>query len=350
MQMNKKQGGLGLRDIRLMNGCLLLKWWWRYAFEDEALWKSVICAKYGVSGDHWFPPMHALVSISAIWTQVLVVSYSNPRLHNFFLENVELRIGDGNKVKFWQDIWLETSSLKSQFPRLYQLSLNKENTLKMQIGCRDNSNSWCFNFRRPLFGWEEDEVLRLQNLLGVGPCLVACQKDSIRWKADQSGIFTVGSMHNWCKQSDGPILSYPDLVWNNFALPKAKFITWLTWKDRLKTFALLSRIGVLRGYRTWQCLLCKVEEETCNHILLFCPFAWLVWSNIMAWWGIQWVLPGSFEGLMQWWLGWKLRKKEKRVWRVIFISVIWSLWMYRNDCLFNNTQPDYVVLCELIKI
>ncbi|KAL7247139.1 hypothetical protein ACSBR2_002120 [Camellia fascicularis] len=53
---------------------------------------------------------------------------------------------------------------------------------------------------------------------------------------------------------------------------------------------------------------------------------------------------------MQWWLGWKVRKKEKLVWRVVFISCVWSLWSYRNDCIFNNTQPTVVDLCELIKI
>ncbi|GMQ00214.1 hypothetical protein CsSME_00047402 [Camellia sinensis var. sinensis] len=70
----------------------------------------------------------------------------------------------------------------------------------------------------------------------------------------------------------------------------------------------------------------------------------------MDWWGIQWVIPGSFEELMQWWLGWKVRKKEKLVWRVVFISCVWSMWTYRNDCIFNNTQPAVVDLCELIKI
>lgn len=156
VQLNKNQGGLGIRDIRLTNECLLLKWWWRYALEDEALWKSVICAKYGVSGGQWFPPLNDFVSVSIIWRDALAMSYLNPRLYNFFVQNVELRIGDGNRVKFWDDISMGTSSLKSRFPRLYQLNLDKEITLKMQISCRDSTNKWFFNFRRPLFGWEED--------------------------------------------------------------------------------------------------------------------------------------------------------------------------------------------------
>ncbi|XP_028101426.1 uncharacterized protein LOC114300760 [Camellia sinensis] len=143
---------------------------------DEALWKSMICAKYGVSGCHWFPPLNDLVSISIIWRDALAVSYLNLRLYNFYVENVELRISDGNRVKFWNDIWMRTSSLKSQFPRLYQLNLENEITLKMQISCRDSTNKWCFNFRRPLFGWKKDECDQLlqicySDLAAVKLCL-----------------------------------------------------------------------------------------------------------------------------------------------------------------------------------
>lgn len=144
---------------------------------------------------------------------------------------------------------------------------------------------------------------RLQNLLGVGPCLLVNQRDSVKWKAEQSGIFKVGSLYNWCKQSVTSVLSYPELVWNNFAPPKAKFITWLTWRGKLKTTVFLSRIRGLRGNGNLQCVLCKVGEESSNHLLLSCSFVWHVWSNIIDWWGLQLVLPGSFEGLMLWRLG-----------------------------------------------
>ncbi|GMP24336.1 hypothetical protein CsSME_00001634 [Camellia sinensis var. sinensis] len=70
----------------------------------------------------------------------------------------------------------------------------------------------------------------------------------------------------------------------------------------------------------------------------------------MDWWGIQWVIPRSFEDLIQWWLGWKFMKKEKQVWGAVFISIVWSLWIYRNDCIFNNTQLTIDELCKLIKV
>lgn len=53
--MSLKQGGLGIKNLRLANDSLLLKWWWRYKQEDEALWKMVIFEKYGSFRGRWFP-------------------------------------------------------------------------------------------------------------------------------------------------------------------------------------------------------------------------------------------------------------------------------------------------------
>ncbi|GMP75077.1 hypothetical protein CsSME_00032292 [Camellia sinensis var. sinensis] len=69
----------------------------------------------------------------------------------------------------------------------------------------------------------------------------------------------------------------------------------------------------------------------------------------MDWCGIKWVIPGSLESLIQWWLRWRFRKKERQVWRAVLISVIWSLWKFKNYCVFNGTQPRIEELSELIK-
>ena len=35
------------------------------------------------------------------------------------------KIGDGKSTRFWDDIWLGDSSLKVQFPRIYELERDK---------------------------------------------------------------------------------------------------------------------------------------------------------------------------------------------------------------------------------
>ena len=92
MQLNKNQWGLGIKDIRVTNECLLLKWWWRYALEDEALWKTVICAKYDVLEGQWFPRVNDLDHVSVIWRDVIVIPITNPNLHIFQKEVIQPRI------------------------------------------------------------------------------------------------------------------------------------------------------------------------------------------------------------------------------------------------------------------
>jgi hypothetical protein len=43
----KRDGGLGIKDLLLMNSSLLAKWRWKLLKEDNELWKKVILAKYG---------------------------------------------------------------------------------------------------------------------------------------------------------------------------------------------------------------------------------------------------------------------------------------------------------------
>lgn len=90
--------------------------------------------------------------------------------------------------------------------------------------------------------------------------------------------------------------------------------------------------------------------ETVTHVLMCCPFSWRVWPNVIKWWGISWVQPGSVPSLLQWWAGYRCNKRVKMLWKIIPLAVLWSLWKQRNESLFNDTQADLEKLCELIKI
>jgi hypothetical protein len=43
----KKEGGLGIRDVRIMNLSLLAKWRWKLLSEGDEVWRSVVVARYG---------------------------------------------------------------------------------------------------------------------------------------------------------------------------------------------------------------------------------------------------------------------------------------------------------------
>jgi len=52
VQLHKQSGGggLGIRNLRIQNTCLLSKWLWRFTRETHALWREVIVNKYDMDG------------------------------------------------------------------------------------------------------------------------------------------------------------------------------------------------------------------------------------------------------------------------------------------------------------
>ncbi|XP_028118586.1 uncharacterized protein LOC114316135 [Camellia sinensis] len=170
------------------------------------------------------------------------------------------------------------------------------------------------------------------------------------WRANSSGMYSVASGYRTCESLLGPDRIVSGEVWNNCAPPKVKFFGWLAWLGKLKTSSYLQRIGILDEAANVSCSFCQNEVESVNHILLFCPFVWLLWSQIMKWWGVQWVMPNSVEGLLQWWSFCKMKKLEKVMWKVVPMAVLWSIWKHRNDCIFNGAQPNLEDLCEVVKV
>ncbi|KAF5934417.1 hypothetical protein HYC85_030588 [Camellia sinensis] len=85
--LSKDQGRLGVRNLSQVNECLLIKWWWRYGKEDSALWKQVVCSKYGGLGGRWSPFLGESLPMSNLWKGALSVVAKNPDLRDFLLQN-----------------------------------------------------------------------------------------------------------------------------------------------------------------------------------------------------------------------------------------------------------------------
>ena len=51
---SKEKGGLGVKDLSLVNKALFGKWIWRFTVEDNSFWKDVISIKYLVEEGGWY--------------------------------------------------------------------------------------------------------------------------------------------------------------------------------------------------------------------------------------------------------------------------------------------------------
>lgn len=52
------------------------------------------------------------------------------REEEWFWKNMELKLGDGGMSDFWEGAWAGEKTLKERFPRLYQLSFNRNRLVK----------------------------------------------------------------------------------------------------------------------------------------------------------------------------------------------------------------------------
>ncbi|XP_028055311.1 uncharacterized protein LOC114259498 [Camellia sinensis] len=300
-----------------MNVCLLMKWWWRYANEEQVLWKQVLVCKYKAEGGNWRPDIHSGGRVSKIWGDILGAANQNVSLLQFYINNLQIRVGNGCRVSFWHDCWTGGASLKESFPRLFKLSNEKDGTLRDYADKRGNSENWVISFRRALFQWEQEELLNLNLFTSPSPVLNLLVKDSVLWLASKSGQSFVSTLYKHTDVEHGEVNNSSRLVWIKYLPPKVQFFGWLAWKHKVKTSVFLHRIGVLEDSAATVCIFCKAEQETVQHVLIWCPSVWRVWTSLLQWWGALWVVPQTVDGLLQWWAGSKVMKAEKVIWNAI---------------------------------
>ena len=117
----KGEGGLGLRDIRIFNAALLSKWRWRIISSERGRWKECLESKYGTEPDS----AQTLVKRQSWWWRDLVKVCKEGGGEGWFRKEVGWALGKGDKVNFWEDVWIGNQPLKNVYPRLFSISLNQ---------------------------------------------------------------------------------------------------------------------------------------------------------------------------------------------------------------------------------
>jgi hypothetical protein len=96
----KKDGGLGIRDLRLVNLSLLAKWRWRLLLDGEELWKGVVVARYGedVLGNERLDSTLFRNGCSSWWKDLC----GSDKGVGWFAQAAVKKMGSGNTIKFWK--------------------------------------------------------------------------------------------------------------------------------------------------------------------------------------------------------------------------------------------------------
>ena len=189
MSKSKSKGGLGIGNISKKNEALLGKWLWRFPLEQNSFWCLIIRSKYGLNENGWDSRFVSRGSFRNPWKAI-----SNG-LHSF-KDFIQLRVGKGNKTRFWEDFWIGTYPLYIVFPRLYQLTRDQNTPIASVASWNSyHSISWNISFRRNLQDGDIPVFLDLLNLIND----VSLDKDALDkrvWVGEKSGLFSCNSYFN----------------------------------------------------------------------------------------------------------------------------------------------------------
>ncbi|KAL3355533.1 hypothetical protein AABB24_019554 [Solanum stoloniferum] len=126
-------------------------------------------------------------SVRTLWMGSMEVNQSFMELYG---RNVFLKVGNGNKIKFWRDGWIDQIPLSESFPDLFSICNNPEARV---CECW-TTQGWDLIFRRLMNDWEVDRVASFLGKLGETN-LVTNAPDRVIWKHSKDDKFTVNNAY-----------------------------------------------------------------------------------------------------------------------------------------------------------
>jgi hypothetical protein len=354
--LDKKKGGLGVRDLNLVNKSHLLKWRWRLLNSgDVGVWKDVLVAKYGefILSNVNLSSVTSPYFASLWWKDVRDLEKCID-VSKGLEELIVRKVGNGLSTRFWRDVWLGDSALCVKFPRLFSLSSQIDARIGDLFLLEGESRSWSFIWRRSLFLWEEDLVSQLLVLLDS--VLLSFEEDRWCWKLNPVDGFSVKSAFEFLGELEIDInssafeLEIFEKIWESSAPSKVIVLSWRLLYDRLPTKDNLRLRGVVHNPMDGNCCWCNLRPETSNHLFLHCSVAHRVWCEIFKWLGVVVVMPANSFHLFDCFSEAGVNKKSRKGLRLVWHTAIWELWRARNNLIFNNIREEPMDIVEGIKV
>ncbi|KAH9725610.1 putative ribonuclease H protein [Citrus sinensis] len=248
----KAYGGLGLKDLNVMNKALLMKLSWGIISAKDSLWVQVLCTKYGVNNSN--PPLslptrygsHMWKAIGRIWSDTMLSrSWS---------------IGDGKRIRFWWDCWVyKDKPLANQVTSPIPDHL----TNLMVADCVAANGQW---------NWALFDLFlphtAIMKIASIHPPSDLLGPDQFYWSHSNKGNFSASSAYNVIRSPD---ISLQDTSWNmvwKWQGPQGvKVFIWLALHGRLKTKAEIARRHMAINT---ECDRCGAPVEDILHVLRDC--------------------------------------------------------------------------------
>ncbi|KAE8669531.1 hypothetical protein F3Y22_tig00112231pilonHSYRG00219 [Hibiscus syriacus] len=183
------------------------------------------------------PPKVVTPQDSWIWRGFMNNYEKNDAIGDYLGSNSKIQVGNGRSIAFWNDVWVNNSTLKFQFPRIFALSTNK---------------------------W------------GI---VVDFVDDFLAWSRKGDCMFSVKSCRLVLSCITGGNYQWNKWVWSGFAPPRVQTFLWQLSHHKVAIRVELRKRGV--PVDNVLCPLCLKEEETIQHLFILCPVAGELWNKFL---------------------------------------------------------------------
>jgi hypothetical protein len=274
-------GGMDIQNLRDFNLCLLASWVRRYHLDGNKILTQIVDSKYDLSPNvFWANPS----SCSPFWKGVMWAAHAVKIGYRW-------KVGSGDKVLFWEDVWFGHCSLAITFWDLYVLA----NEHHCTIASVWDEPVLKISFRRTVSQALYSRWLGLVNLVNLVSSISLNSEDSPIWMFHSSGEYSVKSFYA-VVNNGGIVPVHTPGVWGLSVPPRIHVFLWLLANNKTLT---RDNLHKRRHVEDRSCLFCA-EPETIDHLFFKCFVASKIWEEISGIFGVQ--VGSDFESVARWWI------------------------------------------------
>ena len=176
--------------------------------ERGTLWNQVISRKYEIEEGGWCNREVREGYEVGFWKEIR-------KEWPFMKDKFAFSVGNGRRVRFWEDRWCGDKALSISFPSLYALATSKEVWVVEVWDTIGEVGGWNPRFLRPFNNWEFEMVERFLFSL-QGKRVVFNLEDKLRWKEAKGGNFSIKSFYS-ALEGGGTVPFPTSIIWSPYA-------------------------------------------------------------------------------------------------------------------------------------
>ena len=237
------------------------KWLWRFGIEKDALWRQVIEMKYGCVWGVWCTRSVNDPYGVGLWKNI---SQGWPS----FSRHILYDIGDGSRVKFWQDQLCGETSLAVRYSDLFRFCKNKDASVAELMKSSIGVLFWDVRFFRGVHARDVEAMLDFMETIYGSP-IRGLGENKMCWIPSKDKGFMVSDYYRILVGNT--FYSSPwKSIWKQKIPSRVAFFVWTAALGKYLT------IDNLQKRKVWildWCYMCKRNGESVHHLFLHCPFA-----------------------------------------------------------------------------